>query len=376
MELARRTNLNPMRRRLLSRFRLFRPRITVREMTEVLGHYDLGQWKAVRTLEGRNSCNVVLETSAGTKVLKRYHGSLAKTLVEHFVIDHLSETDFPCPRLERNDQGLTYYQSGRQHYAIYEYIDGRPWSSCAADPALKEHAVKSSARTLARLDVALNAIPQRDLPAELSVSKTLWPGDLAEHLNTLDQYTAMVCRSIRNRDLRDERTRLLGEIREDVENAWDYYQQNDPKLPKQVVHYDYAPKNLMFGDGKVIAVLDFGEVCNDFRASDVARGITSFAGKVGYEMDWPTVGKFLQAYQSEQVLYRKEIDSIPDLIRWRVFKRILSIMEISLKTGNRPDRVGFYHDPETFIGKKWEYIAWLKERREDYRLCLAEAARS
>jgi len=348
----------------------------MQEVKEVLAHYDVGKWQTVQTLEGRNSCNVVLDTSAGKKLLKRYYGPLESTIEEHFVINHLSELDFPCPKLERNDQGTTYCCIGDKHYAIYEFVEGGSWPSCKSDPRLREWSIKSAAQTLARLDAAMSIIKVEDLPDVANLSGRRWPGRLEEHLHLVDQYTEMACRSSKRRSRQDALLGLSGEIKSGITEAWRYYQEAEPDMPKQVVHYDYAPKNLIFDNGRVIAVLDFGEVRVDFRASDVVRGLTSFAGMMRYDMDWRTAAMFLQTYRLEFPLYEKEIESLSDLMRWRILGSIIRVMEICLKTDYRPDMAGFYRDPETFIRKKLESMSKLKEQRAEIQRFLVKAASS
>ena len=346
------------------------------EMKEVLAHYDFGQWRAAQTLEGGNSCNVVLETSAGKKLLKRYRSPLEATIVEHFVINHLTELDFPCPRLERNNQGSTYCSICDKYYAVYDFIEGSSWPGYRLDPQLRERSIKSAAQTLARLDVAMSVIKAEDFPGEAKFSERVWPGKLEKHLHLVDQYTEMACRSGRRRYEQDTLAELSSEIRNGISEAWHYYQQTEPDFPKQVVHYDYAPKNLIFGNGRVIAVLDFGEVCVDYRASDVARGLTSFTGKMESDMDWHAAAMFLQAYRSELPLHKKEIESLSDLMRWRILRSILRVIEISLKTEDRKDKAGFYREPEVYIRKKWEYFIYLKKQHAEFERMLFKAASS
>ena len=95
-----------------------------REINGVLNQYDFNSCKIHKTLAGGNSDNILLQTSCGKKVLKRYMWSLQSTLHEHSVIRHAIAHNFPCVELVPNKKSFGYTEFGNHHYAIYDFIEG------------------------------------------------------------------------------------------------------------------------------------------------------------------------------------------------------------------------------------------------------------
>ena len=199
--------------------------LSSKEIEAVLAHYDLGPWHVEHTLAGGSSSdNMLLQTSRGPKVLKRYRCSLPSTKQEHSILRHLAGTDFPFPRLEVSRKGLTYTQLGDRHYAIYDFVDGYRCTDYFMPARTRERLVAQSGKTLARLhQLMVGFVPDgRKLRGFMPDGERLWR-DAVWHFDVLEQFTKHVTRK---RLLDDQDAFLLSivdEIKRDLITVGRHY---------------------------------------------------------------------------------------------------------------------------------------------------------
>jgi Ser/Thr protein kinase RdoA (MazF antagonist) len=344
--------------------------VRAEEIEAVLAYYDLGHWQVDDALAGGNSNNVSLQTSRGKKALKRYFWSLPSTMQEHSILRHLAGTDFPSPRLVVNKDGLTCTELEDKHYAIYDFVVGYCCANYFMPPKTRQRLIAQAAETLAHLhQLMVGFVPEgRKFNGFMPNGERLWR-DVAWHLNVLEQYVETIAKKKSLDDLDTFLSGIAEGIRRDLIEVGRHYEQADPQLPKLVIHGDYAPQNILFNRQGVVAVLDFGDACVNLRALDVARGLTSFSsmGKCGVDERLARV--FLRSYQAQQPLTEREIEAIPDLIRWRHLRNIiwkLANMEShpSQKTRDAHLRT-FRH--------KWERNRWMKAHSDELRASFIKA---
>ncbi|MBT6967922.1 MAG: phosphotransferase [Planctomycetes bacterium] len=87
------------------------------------------------------------------------------------------------------------------------------------------------------------------------------------------------------------------------------------ELPRGFVHADAFPDNTIFRDGKLIALIDFEDSCEDSLLFDVGMTILGF----GYRNDQPDselIRGFLEGYQARRQLSDLEVDVLPTMVRW------------------------------------------------------------
>src|SRR6185503_15189679 len=92
--------------------------------------------------------------------------------------------------------------------------------------------------------------------------------------------------------------------------------------PKQFVHADWHPGNMLFRENKVVAVIDYDAARLLPRIIDVANGALQFSIIGGDEnvMKWPDYPdesrfkRFLRGYDEVMLLSQAEIRAIPSLM--------------------------------------------------------------
>ena len=97
-----------------------------KRIAEVLALYpqkEVGELISCLPLGGNYSHNLLLKTTVGQKVLKKYkYHDLSSILPEHSILTFLADHDFPAPRLVRNKEGHTYSEVNGWFWALYDFI--------------------------------------------------------------------------------------------------------------------------------------------------------------------------------------------------------------------------------------------------------------
>ena len=92
--------------------------------------------------------------------------------------------------------------------------------------------------------------------------------------------------------------------------------------PRQVIHGDWHPGNMLFSKGKLAAVLDFDAVRVATTITDLANGMLQFSIVSGRPnpADWPDyfdeekLDRFIKGYRSVSELDKNKLDAVLDLM--------------------------------------------------------------
>jgi Ser/Thr protein kinase RdoA (MazF antagonist) len=86
-------------------------------------------------------------------------------------------------------------------------------------------------------------------------------------------------------------------------------------LPRQVIHWDFEPRNVLVAGGRVAAVLDFEFAAPDLRAMDVARGLHAWTrGALPGGRAWGAAEAFAAGYGERVALTPAEAGGAPTLL--------------------------------------------------------------
>lgn len=95
-------------------------------------------------------------------------------------------------------------------------------------------------------------------------------------------------------------------------------------LPRQIVHCDYDPSNILVNEGRLVAVLDFEFAAIDLRALDLAVALSWWPIKqLGTGAEWPIIEAFGRAYCQIAPLTSAERLALPDLLRLRALASLM-----------------------------------------------------
>lgn len=112
-------------------------------------------------------------------------------------------------------------------------------------------------------------------------------------------------------------------------------------LPRQIVHGDFHPYNVLADDtGVITGVIDFGDIARTARVCDVGVALGYLVPTEG-SMD-AVRSAFLAGFESAVRLSERELGVIPGLVVGRQIQRIVINDELGRLTGERADPAGLF----------------------------------
>lgn len=125
----------------------------------------------------------------------------------------------------------------------------------------------------------------------------------------------------------------LAEEADYIEENWD---KRTAHLPRNIIHGDYYPDNMMLTKKGKQFILDFGNCANEVEAYDIACAINAWTSEDGVFLQ-QNMDAFLEGYNQAKPLSTEVEDQLAFLGRAASFSRALLRIEIALKT-QTPDR--------------------------------------
>lgn len=326
-------------------------RFATGELAIVCSHYGLGRIHSVREFRrgSRQAPKVILESSAGTVLVKRRSPGKAPAphlAFCHAVQNHLAQRAFPLARLIETQSGQGALVLDGFVYEIFEFVSGRRYDRAIAPTAEAGRALAYFHRLLA--DFAgpgspvtgsyhgLPRIPEilRALPSALKVPSM---EHTTPRLAALYEHAAV-------------------KVREAGIAGW----------PRQIVHSDYHPGNVIFSEQGIRAVVDFDSARMGPRAIDVANGALQFSvTRTGLDpMAWPVeldtkrLIAFLGAYDAVEgcILSRAECRALP----WLMIEALITEATMPIAATGRFGQI----EGSTFLRMVERKATWIAEASE------------
>jgi homoserine kinase type II len=298
-----------------------RQRFAADELAIVLSHFELGVIEKIREFPrgSRKAPKLLIKTERGPFLLKRR--ALGKDEPEkvafcHGIQLHLASRQFPLPHLigTRNDNN-SMLRLGEYTYELFEYIQGTPY-----DQSLE--ATQDAGKILALMHKLLL---NHDYDASVVTGTS--------YHNAKSVYNA--CRTIpttlarKNPKQTGETARANAKL---VQTLQAFYDDAVARVeaaglldwPRQIVHSDWHPGNMLFRGQRVVAVIDYDTARVHQRIIDIANGALQFSILGGGEdpLTWPEgidlarFKRFLMGYDAvpDVVLTRAELQVVPWLM--------------------------------------------------------------
>lgn len=291
---------------------------------ELLDTYDLGGIQRAVALDGGMFLKpLLLETDRGRFLLRgtRFRSTLAAFGFQAQVMDAAAGRGLRCPRVLRDRAGRIGQPRDGAVWAVFEYLDGRVyswpewWQATAGRPGFAEDVAKQVARmhdVLAELAPDGERELSTDLPpiqfAQLAATHAAWQAAIAA-LAEMDIPAAP-----RTRDA------LLG-VSDRVEGEWQWLQQQVDGLgigdrPRQIVHGDVSPVNLVFSADGACGFIDWDCVHVGSRLYDALGDVVirpPWDQKDDHRLRPEIVRRYLAAYcgTSGRRIAREELSCVP-----------------------------------------------------------------
>lgn len=323
-------------------------RFATGELAIVCSHYSLGRLHSVREFRrgSRQSPKVVVECGSGTVLIKRRSpgkASAAHVAFCHAVQNHLAQRAFPLARLVPTQTGQGSLVLDGFVYEIFEFVSGKRYDRTIPPTAEAGRALAYFHRLLA--DFAGPGSPvtgsYHGLPR---IAETLRALPKALRVPEMERTTPRLAALYEHAAARVREAGIAG---------W----------PRQIVHSDYHPGNVIFSDKGIRAVVDFDSARMGPRAIDVANGALQFSvTRTGLDpMAWPVeldtkrLAAFLGAYDAVEgcILSRAECRALP----WLMIEALITEATLPIAATGRFGQI----EGSTFLRMVERKATWIAE---------------
>ncbi len=336
------------------------------ELAEVLSHYDVGVIRSAKefTRGSRRAPKLILETPVGRYLLKRRavgRDDPFKVAFAHALMGHLRARGFPVPALVGtcDDQNSMLQLHGRV-YELYEFVEGH-----RCDSSLEE--TMRAGQVLAQYHAAVEDFDTEWTPPAGSYHNA---PNVRAGLNAIPTVTSghdSVCGH------EAELLHLTHMLHEDYDEACDHVRRGGfANWPATIIHGDWHPGNLLYRNGRVVAVLDFDASRHQPYIIDVAYGMLQFSilRDTTPPNLWPDyfdesrMRRFLAGYLGRASITPEQRRVIPYLMIEALIAEAALPIAVTGSFGRLP---GF--GVLQMVGRK---VRWLQDNTERIRRWLAE----
>ncbi|MBN2181696.1 MAG: phosphotransferase [Sedimentisphaerales bacterium] len=280
------------------------------ELVCVLSHYDIGVILRIKPLSGgnRRSPKMVVISEQGKYLLKRRprgKDDLARVVFAHEIQRHLEENDFPVTiLLATRKRHETALRLDHHIYELFEFVSGSRYDGSPEETA-------EAARQLARFHRLMADYPHGQPPINCYHDSSA----VRRHLKTIGTNRSALP-SQKMRVTSDTLMRLYNDssicVSELGFDSW----------PRQIIHGDWHPGNMLFSRHKIAALLDFDSIRVASPVTDLANAMLQFSIVSGRPNpnDWPDyfdedkLARFIKGYRSVAELDKNKLDALVDLM--------------------------------------------------------------
>lgn len=252
------------------------------ELATILGRFEIGTVERAHEYRrgSRSAPKLKLWTSDGTYLLKRrstLRHPVARIRFAQAIQSQLERKGYPvAPLLRVRETGSTLLLLGDYAYELFRFIEGDRFDKSGRLAGKSGEALGELHRITADLDPS--AAPPASYHDSPSVRKAL--DHLADAIQRVEPGQSRAELESIARELRLIYARATDEI--DVLGM--------RGLGRSVVHGDWHPGNLIFGNGGVLAVIDFDSARAEAWVTEIANGMLQFALQAGQSRvpeEWP-----------------------------------------------------------------------------------------
>jgi len=284
------------------------------ELDRCLDYYDLGQVQDVQPFVGgsRRSPKVVITTSKGKFLFKRRakgKDDLAKVAFTHQIQLELDRQGFPLPHLVgTRDENNSMLVIPPRIYEMFEFIEAGGYDGSS-------EATFQAGRTLGIYHKLLAEFKSDYRP----------PRGSYHDAETIQQAirTTVSSLPLKGRPPAEVVTSTVAALAETYAKcAKCVIALGLDDWPRQIVHGDWHPGNMLFREHYVAAVIDYDSARVQQRVIDLANGALQFSiiggsddpGNWPAKVDLERFRQFMRGYDSVNVVATREIEAVPHLM--------------------------------------------------------------
>ncbi|HSL45274.1 MAG TPA: phosphotransferase [Anaerolineales bacterium] len=267
----------------------------------------------------RRTHNLILHTSTGRKVVKRYRARLEipSILYSHSILERLAELNIPGPRLNTSREGTNFVSLESGNCAVFDFVEGTNYSLSFVPSSHRRTLMHIAGQTLGRFHIALAGFMPEGWHHLGFVSYTGdWRRNMAWHATKVDEMKEK-SRALKNEDEKKHASWLvencqyilneLGQVDETLRNS---------SLTRLIIHGDYGLHNLLFQQD-VVTPIDFESSRLEWRLSELVLALSRVRHRDG-TYNFESIRTFLTGYQSTYPIREEEWRLLP--LVWRFHK--------------------------------------------------------
>lgn len=334
--------------------------LKARAITQATARFDLGTPLQVDPLQGGYlNNNYRLVTDRGIWMLKhRRTARLARVRFEHQMLRQLAERGVPVAAVRTPSYGEHFATSERRPLEIYDWVSGDHLDG-----------TQLSLDQCGDLGHALASIHEQLSQIHPYIQQSFWAPSTPPR-RTLQRITALL-EIVHRRQKSDEFDefaldylhRLRGLLKQTSERRQPVH---FAYLSLGYVHGDFNPNNVLFRDGKIVAILDWERTGVRPRSWELVRSIALwFADRTSGVIDLARAAVFVEAYAD---LHRLETREIEDMI-YRLWWDKLNDLWVFDKHYLEND-----HSADHVIRESAKWVNWWGENRLDLAQTLMHVA--
>lgn len=298
--------------------------INTERIPAILAEYGL-KVRGKREVPGgpSRSENVIVETDAGKKLLKCYKQTVEPAAIrhEHSILSHLAQVSFPAPRLTPTARGETLIQQGDRYYALFDVLEGYfQYHNYVFLPAQICRFITVSGQTLGALHTTLRDFtPSGRHPQGFTSREGARWRELGWFISQLD-WCEREAPGQAGEDLALMISDHAGWVHEVLCRMDEMLR--GAELPRLIIHGDYGPYNLFFKPGMPVVILDFELARLDWRLTDLATALPSFArSRLGFSRE--KLKAFLEGYRTYCPVEAEELVFLPAVWQFLTLRRLI-----------------------------------------------------
>ena len=271
------------------------------DVADVMREYGLVTISSPRNLPmGWRNRNLVVNTPAGRRVLKRYRTNwpLDTVLCEHSILTRLAQLGISASRLVPTPHRETYILRPSGIYTVFEYVEGKSVSLTFMPRAQYMTLTALAGKTLGRIHRDLDGfVPAggHHLGFDFCTGErrpgVSWFGERVDELKEKSRHLSPGPAGDHGQRLIQASTRwidTLYRLDEELRGA---------DLLRTLIHGDYGFHNLVFQDSATVTVLDFERARLEWRLTELVSVLPLFCRSI--DVDGLAAAQvFLSAYEA------------------------------------------------------------------------------
>lgn len=308
------------------------------DLQSVLNNY-FDQYKIIKILQPEraeiNSENfqIIIEREGreASYLLRKHKILKSRKQIDFYseLLVNLFNNGVRVSQIIKNKDGRLSAEADGNFYTLFNFIEASYFSPT-------EEALKSIAQNVAKIHNCFNKISDKYFEEIERISE-----GSSVYFNIIKNYSVGDFENIEKiilkknkRDSVDDLFLAKADIFKKTITEVKKYQEKIEQLPKQIIHSDLHPHNVLMQSNKVEAIIDFDGVRISQQARDVAFAIYRFGRQFFIRNQNPTKADaerirdiFLGAYESAKILSVEEKELMPFLIKDEFLKKLLFVLK-------------------------------------------------